>query len=125
MGGVNQTISAGLGGFIALFVLAIVLWLLMRNMSGRLRNVRFDEELEDERRAAEAAAEGVHTRPSRRQIFLPVDPDKRPTFAPDGPATAYGEGVRMPVEADPVRHPAPRAHAADAGTAGTPEDPRD
>ncbi|GAB48617.1 hypothetical protein [Mobilicoccus pelagius] len=124
MGGINQTISAGLGGFLALFVLAVVLWLLMRNMSGRLRNVRFDEELEDERRAAEAEAEGVHARPSRRRIFLPVDPDKRPTFAPDGPATAYGEGARMPVEADAPRRTAARDGAAEAGSPVTPEDPR-
>ena len=80
MGGANQAISAGLGGFLALFVLAIVLWLLMRNMSARLRNVRFDEELEDERRAAQAG-DAVLTRPTRRRIFLPVDETRIPTSA--------------------------------------------
>lgn len=121
MGGANQSISAGLGGFLALFVLAVVLWLLMRNMSGRLRNVRFDEEAEDERRAAEAGSD-VTVRPARRQIFLPVDPDMRPTFAEDGPASAYGEGTRRPVEAadrglDPHR-------AARSDSPAPPEDPR-
>lgn len=118
MGGANQSISAGLGGFLALFVLALVLWLLMRNMSSRLRNVRFDEEAEDERRAAEAGAD-LTVRPSRRQIFIPVDPDLRPTFAPDGPASAYGEGARRPLDpADPL-DPAPHP-----GPGGEPEAPR-
>lgn len=37
MNSVDQSISAGLGGFLALFVLAVVLWLLMRSMLRHMR----------------------------------------------------------------------------------------
>lgn len=89
-GGMNQSISAGPGGFLAFFLLALALWLLMRSMSKRLRRVRFEEEAEDTRRLAEAG-DDVTVRPSRRQIFLPVRDD-----APDGPvgtSTACGSGT--------------------------------
>jgi len=122
MGGANQTISAGLGGFFALFLLALVLWLLMRNMSGRLRNVRFEEEVEDERRVAEAG-EDVSARPSRRQIFLPVDPDYRPTFAEEGPRSAYGPATWRDAETGELVHEdAPGADAPDSPAPH--EDPR-
>ncbi len=38
MDSVNQAISAGLGGFFALFLLALALWFLMRSMLGHLRS---------------------------------------------------------------------------------------
>lgn len=37
MNTVNQSISAGLGGFLALFLLALSLWMLMRSMLRHLR----------------------------------------------------------------------------------------
>lgn len=85
MGGANQAISAGVGGFLAFFLLAVALWLLMRNMSTRLRNVRFAEEQEDARRAAEAG-DDVVVRPARRQVFLPVRDDVVPTSASSDPS---------------------------------------
>lgn len=46
----NVSVTAGLAGFVVVFVLALVLWLLMRNMNGRLRGMRYREErrLKDE-----------------------------------------------------------------------------
>lgn len=64
MSGANQAVSGGIGGFLAFFLLACALWLLMRNMNKRLRNVKYDEELEQQRHAVEADQETV-TRPPR------------------------------------------------------------
>lgn len=66
MGGIDQSVSPGIGGFLAFFLLAIALWLLMRNMNSRLRNVRYLEEAEDERRETEAQQEVVTRPPSPR-----------------------------------------------------------
>ncbi|MBK7722557.1 MAG: hypothetical protein IPI32_10150 [Austwickia sp.] len=44
MNGANQAVSGGIGGFLAFFVLALALWLLVRNMNGRLRNMRYRQE---------------------------------------------------------------------------------
>lgn len=44
MDNVSTTVTPGLGGFLAFFLLAIVLWLLMRNMNKRLRRMRYLEE---------------------------------------------------------------------------------
>ena len=44
MGGIDQSIGPGLGGFIAFFLLALALWLLMRNMNKHLRNVSYMRE---------------------------------------------------------------------------------
>lgn len=42
----SVTTTAGLAGFIVLFSLAIVCWLLFRGMNKRLRNIRLREERE-------------------------------------------------------------------------------
>jgi flagellar biosynthesis/type III secretory pathway M-ring protein FliF/YscJ len=39
-----ESVSPGLWGFLVVFVLAIVVWLLMRNMTRRLRRLRFREQ---------------------------------------------------------------------------------
>jgi len=46
-------VTAGLGGFLDFFLLAVALYLLMRNMNARLRRMSYREEQE-----AKAAAEG-------------------------------------------------------------------
>ena len=66
MSGANQAVSGGIGGFLAFFLLACALWLLMRNMNKRLRIIKYDEELEQQRHLVEADQETV-TRPPRRQ----------------------------------------------------------
>ena len=40
----SSSIGPGLGAFIAFFVLAIALWLLMRNMNGRMRRMAYKEQ---------------------------------------------------------------------------------
>ena len=47
-------VTAGLGGFLAFFLLALALYFLMRNMNARLRRMSYREEQE-----AKAAAEGT------------------------------------------------------------------
>lgn len=109
-GGIDQSISPGIGGFLAFFLLAVALWLLMRSMSGRLRKVRFDEEAEDERRAAEAG-DDVVTRPSRRRIFLPVqdDADGVPSGGAADAATPAPTTPAPKVDPAPGSDPDPRA----------------
>jgi lysylphosphatidylglycerol synthetase-like protein (DUF2156 family) len=61
----STSIGPGLGAFIAFFVLAVVLWLLMRNLNGRMRRMAYKEQQrvaelearEAEREAATAAAQ--------------------------------------------------------------------
>ena len=50
-----DSVTPGLAGFLVVFVLAIITWLLLRNMTGRLRRMRFREE---QRQASERAAQG-------------------------------------------------------------------
>lgn len=66
MGGANQTVSGGIGGFLAFFLLACALWLLLRNMNGHLRNLRYREEAEESRLAAEQDVDVVSRPPSAR-----------------------------------------------------------
>ncbi|ADU47519.1 hypothetical protein [Intrasporangium calvum] len=53
--GGNLPIGPGVWGFLALFVLAIALWLLVRNMNARLRRMAYREH---ERLEAERPADG-------------------------------------------------------------------
>ena len=55
----NLPIGPGVWGFLALFVLAIALWLLVRNMNSRLRRMAYreHERVEAERAADDAKAE--------------------------------------------------------------------
>lgn len=46
-GGGNLPVGPGVWGFIAFFVLAIALWLLVRNMNGRLRRMAYRERERD------------------------------------------------------------------------------
>src|SRR3954469_11504761 len=70
-----ESVTPGLWGFLVVFILAIVVWLLMRNMTQRLRRLRFREQ-EGLRR------EGGPT-PSPD---APDAPDDRPPSAPRCPA---------------------------------------
>ena len=58
----STSIGPGLGAFIAFFVLAVVLWLLMRNLNGRMRRMAYKEqqrvaELEAQEAEREAATD--------------------------------------------------------------------
>ncbi len=95
MGGANQTVSGGIGGFLAFFLLACALWLLLRNMNGHLRNLRYREEAEEARQAAEQDADVVSRPPSVRpddasggtlRADEAADPPRNvPVGTPDGP----------------------------------------
>ncbi len=55
----STSIGPGLGAFIAFFVLAVVLWLLMRNLNSRMRRMAYKEQqrvAQLEARAAEREA---------------------------------------------------------------------
>jgi hypothetical protein len=54
----STTIGPGLGAFIAFLVLAIALWLLMRNMNSRMRRMAYREQ----QRIAELEAKGAKRR---------------------------------------------------------------
>ena len=58
MGGpvLNTTVGPGLGAFLAFFALAVALYLLMRNMNGRMRRMAYRER---DRLAALEAAEAT------------------------------------------------------------------
>lgn len=49
-------VTAGLGGFLAFFLLALALYLLMRNMNARMRRMAYRQEQEANEALAAAAA---------------------------------------------------------------------
>lgn len=55
--GGNLPVGPGLWGFIAAFVLALALWLLMRNMNGRMRRMAYRERDRVEREQSEQGIE--------------------------------------------------------------------
>ena len=72
----STSIGPGLGAFVAFFVLAVALWLLMRNMNGRMRRIAYREQ----QRVAELQA---------REAARPPKPAKRKRRSPEqeaGPA---------------------------------------
>jgi bacteriorhodopsin len=75
-----NSVSPGILGFIAFFVLAVALYLLVRNMNAHLRRVRYRQEAED---AHEAAAEqGAAAAPEARDAEKPADASDGTTPAP-------------------------------------------
>jgi hypothetical protein len=80
----DVSVTAGIGGFLVFFFLAIALWLLMRNMFARIRRVRYREEARVEAERA-AAAE----RESRETAGEPTDPDD----GPESPGARPGGGA--------------------------------
>ena len=54
-------VTAGVGGFLAFFLLALALYFLMRNMNARLRRMAYREEIEAKaaEKGAKAAEKGV------------------------------------------------------------------
>lgn len=76
-GGGNLPVGPGFWGFVAFFVMAVALWLLVRNMSGRLRRMAYRER---ERQAIEADRDTVLPDASMDRAASAVD-DERPTDA--------------------------------------------
>ena len=69
----STSIGPGLGAFIAFFVLAVVLWLLMRNLNSRMRRMAYKEQ----QRVAELEAREAE----REAGATPADQDQ-PTSEP-------------------------------------------
>ena len=61
----SAMVSPGLWGFVAFFVLALALYLLMRNMNGRMRRMSYRAE-ELQREAQEKAGQGASGPDKRR-----------------------------------------------------------
>ena len=107
----SYTIGPGFWGFVAFFVMAIALWLLVRNMSGRLRRMAYQERERDEvttdrkqtvtggqseRRAPSGALDlssSDRLRESPNAAALPEKPNARPNEAdgPTGPDRSHEE----------------------------------
>lgn len=52
-------VTAGLGGFLAFFLLAVALYFLMRNMNARLRRMAYRDEQEARAAAARASSQSA------------------------------------------------------------------
>ncbi|WP_068262319.1 hypothetical protein [Janibacter limosus] len=83
----NSEVSPGILAFAAFFLLAIALWLLMRNMFTRLRRMNLAERVEQERRAEEERARQEMAERAR-EIDL-ADPDRSAGLG-DGPEEGQG-----------------------------------
>ena len=73
----STSIGPGLGAFIAFFVLAVVLWLLMRNLNSRMRRMAYKEQqrvAEMEAREAEREAATGATPADQDQPEAPTAP---------------------------------------------------
>ncbi|MCU1538062.1 MAG: hypothetical protein JWP82_2413 [Humibacillus sp.] len=72
-GGANLPVGPGIWGFIAFFVLAVALWLLVRNMNSRLRRMAYTDR--DRADAARAAQEGRATGQGADDVSAQDGPD--------------------------------------------------
>lgn len=70
----NVSTTAGIWGFIILFGLALVCWLLFRSMNNRLRKVRYSAA--DEERDSEVVHLSEETGESERQAAIELDEER-------------------------------------------------
>ena len=78
----STSIGPGLGAFIAFFVLAIALWLLMRNMNGRMRRMAYKEQQRVAELEAKEAQRDAAATPKERSEAEPQDADDKADPAP-------------------------------------------
>jgi hypothetical protein len=83
----NLPIGPGVWGFIASFVLALALWLLMRNMNSRMRRMAYRERDRLEHEALDAGSPE-----SDRLGAAPVEGDTTKDAPADGPRERTAEG---------------------------------
>jgi hypothetical protein len=67
----STSIGPGLGAFIAFFVLAVALWLLMRNLNGRMRRMAYREQ----QRVADLEAKQAKREGTKRPQHRPEEPE--------------------------------------------------
>ena len=76
----SAEIGPGLGAFLAFFVLALALWLLMRNMNGRLRRMSYrDKASTPAQQAATAPEPPGEAEPAESQVESQVERQSDPT----------------------------------------------
>ncbi len=103
----STAVSPGIWGFIAFFVLAIALWLLMRNMNARMRRMSYRAQERQQEAEAEAAGRLAGE-------------DDGPVAGEQPPGAGPGQaGTRSPRSPEDPECPAPPAPAAPALTRGS------
>ena len=92
MGAESTDVTAGLGGFLAFFLLAVALYFLMRNMNARMRRMAYRQELE-----GGPAHDGEPGAGSDDAGPDDAGPDDAGTDGPelDGPRSGPGEGPAL------------------------------
>jgi len=100
--GGNLPVGPGIWGFIAFFVLAISLWLLVRNMNSRLRRMAYRDRDEAAARAGADGADSADSADSDAARNAEGDPAQDAVEIP-GPDPSRDAPV------DPDDRPAPRA----------------
>ena len=83
-GGGNLPVGPGIWGFIAFFVLAISLWLLVRNMNSRLRRMAYRDRDEAAEAQREAAADSDRVGGTEPGTGAGADPRTEPGAGTDG-----------------------------------------
>lgn len=78
MGSTNVQVTAGLGGFLVLFLVGLAVWFLARDMTRRLRRMRRREKarLAEEERLAQTGTQDEGPQPPRQPP--PGDPGEGP-----------------------------------------------
>lgn len=74
----STSVGPGIGAFVAFFVLAVALWLLMRNMNSRMRRMAYKEQ----QRVADIEARGAE-REGLKQAKPQEPADPRPQETDD------------------------------------------
>jgi hypothetical protein len=74
----SSTVGPGIGAFIAFFLLALFLWLLMRNMNGRMRRMAYREQ----QRVAELEARDASAQEQRPAQESRLAEEQRPAQRP-------------------------------------------
>ena len=100
-GGGNLPVGPGIWGFVAFFVLAVALWLLVRNMNTRLRRMAYRDRDRAEQFAADADPTGSGQQPGATErgesteSTEPTEPTEstKPT-EPTEPTGPTGEAPR-------------------------------
>ena len=87
----STSVGPGIGAFVAFFVLAVALWLLMRNLNGRMRRMAYREQ----QRVADLEAKEAERDAAKRP---PRQPQDEPQQAPDEAAN----GAQDADKADPA-----------------------
>lgn len=87
----STEVGPGWWAFVAFFVLALALWLLMRNMFKRLRRMSLADRAEQQRQQDEERARREMTERAR-EIDLPTGQTRESAGLGDGPEEGQGRG---------------------------------